>query len=193
MRLFLAGPLPNALQAAVFSALAPARRAAPQARWVRPGQLHLTLAFFGETETSRVPSLVDALREVAARHPAPVLGLQGAGCFGRPHQPHVLFAELTGELDALRALASDVRATVGASLLEEASGAPFQPHLTLARARSRQGDGALSRCRRALRGQAFGGFVLERMVLYQSELQPSGAKHTPLADFALGDSAAAHP
>ncbi len=193
MRLFLAGPLPAALQAAVFSALAPARRAASQARWVRPGQLHLTLAFLGETQSSHLPSLVEALRAVAPRHPPPMLGLQGAGCFGRPHQPNVLFAELSGDVDAFSALAADVRGAVGPSRLEEPTREPFHPHLTLARARSRQGDAALSRCRRALREQAFGAFVLDRMVLYQSELVPSGSLFTPLLELPLGSAAAAHP
>jgi RNA 2',3'-cyclic 3'-phosphodiesterase len=193
LRLFLAGPLPDEVQAALFSALAAARRAASQARWVRPGQLHLTLAFFGETEASQLPSLVDALRAVAPRHPAAMLGLKGAGCFGRRHQPNVLFAELAGEVDALRALEADVRGILGPLRGEEAAGPAFRPHLTLARARSRQGDMALSRCRRALQGQPLGAFVLDRMVLYQSQLLPGGAVYTPLLELPLGSAASAHP
>lgn len=193
LRLFLAGMLPDALQAAVFSALAAARRAACQARWVRPGNLHLTLAFFGETKSSDVPSLVDALREVAPRHGSSVLGLQGVGCFGRPHQPSVLFAELTGAVEALRTLEADIRRAVGPSRLPNAKEQAFHPHLTLARARSRQGDAALSRCQRALRDQGFGVFVLDRLSLFNSELLSTGSLYTPLAEFPLAGADAAHP
>lgn len=194
MRLFFAGPLPDGLQAALFETLTSARRAAAQARWVRPGQLHLTLAFFGETDASHVPRLVEALASVSARHPPASLVLKGIGSFGRPRAPTVLFAELDGNLTELRALEADVRATLGPLGLGEGQKArAFHPHLTLARARSRQGDAALSRCQRALRQQALGAFRLERMVLLQSELLPTGPTYTPLADFPLGSPAAAHP
>jgi RNA 2',3'-cyclic 3'-phosphodiesterase len=195
LRLFLAGPLPDDLQSSLFLALAGARRAASQARWVRPGQLHLTLAFLGEQEASAVPLLVNALRPVGTRHGPLLLGLQGAGCFGRPHAPNVLFAELGGDVAALRALAADVRAALGTLLPlgEESAAEAFHPHLTLARARGRYGDAALSRCQRALRDRSLGAFVLERVALYRSELLATGSRYTELADFPLGISANAHP
>jgi RNA 2',3'-cyclic 3'-phosphodiesterase len=193
LRLFLAGPLPEALQADVFAALTAARRAASQARWVRPGQLHLTLAFLGETDGAQVPSLVEALRLVGPRHQGPMLGLRGAGCFGRPEKPDVLFAELTGDVGLLRALEADVRGALGPWRPPDATGRAFHPHLTLARARSRQGDASLGRCQRALRAQVLGAFLLERLVLFRSELVPTGSRHTPVAEFPLGGSAAAHP
>jgi RNA 2',3'-cyclic 3'-phosphodiesterase len=191
LRLFLAGPLPEAFQVDVFAALTAARRAASQARWVRPGQLHLTLAFLGETDGAQVPSLLEALRPLGPRHRGLMLGLQGAGCFGRPQTPDVLFAELAGDVAGLRALEADVQGALGP--WRSADGRRFYPHLTLARARSRQGDAALLRCQRALRAQALGAFLLERLVLFRSELLPTGSRHTPLAEFPLGAAAAAHP
>ena len=58
MRLFLAGPLPDAVQAEVQTAVESVWRAARQVRWVPPGQLHLTLAFLGEQSPSALPALV---------------------------------------------------------------------------------------------------------------------------------------
>ena len=193
MRLFLACPLPDDVQSALFLALTGPRRAASQARWVRPGQLHLTLAFLGEREASAVPLLVEALRPVGTRHVPLLLGVKGAGCFGRPHSPNVLFAELGGDVAALCSLAADVRAALGTLPFgDESAAQPFHPHLTLARARGRGGDAALSRCRRALRDRALGAFVLERLALYRSELLATGRRYTELADFPLGASASAH-
>ena len=193
MRLFLAGPLPDALQAEVFSLLTAARRAAPQARWVRPGQLHLTLAFLGELEASLVPALLEALQPVALRHGAVQLWLRGAGGFGRPRQPDVLYAGLAGDVEALRALQADVQQALRpwAAAATEAADSPFRPHLTLARARARHGDAALGRCMRSLREQLFGHFLLDKLVLFQSQLGPAGARHTPLAEFALASAAVA--
>jgi RNA 2',3'-cyclic 3'-phosphodiesterase len=186
LRLFLAGLLPEALQAAVFSALTAARRAACQARWVRPGQMHVTLAFFGETAAADVPSLTEAVRAVAPQHGPARLSLQGVGCFGRPHQPSVLFAELAGEVAALSALEADVRRAVGPVRRATAAEQAFHPHLTLARAQGRHGDAALARCLRALRAQGFGDFVLDRLSLLESRLLPTGSLYTPLSEFPLG-------
>jgi 2'-5' RNA ligase len=122
------------------------------------------------------------------------LKLQGAGCFGRPHAPSVLFAELAGDVAGLLALEADVRATLATQRIGEGTPAEeFHPHLTLARARSRQGDAALSCCQRALRQKTLGAFVLERLVLYRSELLSTGSVYTELAHFPLGASPSAHP
>lgn len=187
MRLFLAGPLPEAVQAEVQAAVETVRRAACQVRWVAAGQLHLTLAFLGEVGPPALPPLVDALRAVVPRHHRLELILRGSGCFGRPRQPQVLFAEVAGDLQALTALASDVRAALGVLLAPPAQGTalPFHPHLTLARARARHGDAALAVCQRALRDRLLGAFLLDRLVLFQSEPQGGGRAHTPLAEFPL--------
>jgi 2'-5' RNA ligase len=191
LRLFLAGAPPEDMQSAIFEALQGERRAASQARWVRPGQLHLTLAFFGETDAQQVPSLVEALGPLGLRHRPIRLRLQGAGCFGRPHAPSVLFAELAGEVEALLALEGDVRATLNVQRPPEAD--EFHPHLTLARARSRQGDAALSCCQRALQKRALGSFVMERLVLYRSELLPTGSVYSEVAHAPLRAPAEAQP
>ena len=195
MRLFVAGLLPDALQSRVYDALAAARRAATQARWVRPAQLHLTLAFLGELPGPTVPSLVEALQGVSTRHTALQLWLRGAGCFGRPHQPEVLYAELVGEVAGLTTLREEVQAALGPWLPKAGGGRTpvFRPHLTLARAGGRHGDAALGRCARALREQVLGTFLLERFLLFSSEPTPGGARHTALAEFALGPAASAHP
>ncbi len=189
MRLFLAGPLPEALQAELFSLLTAARRAASQARWLPPGQLHVTLAFLGELEGAVVPGLVEALGPLALRHRPVQLWVRGAGSFGRPRRPDVLYAGLVGDLEGLGALQADIQQTLRpwASPTTEA----FRPHLTLARARGRQGDGALGRCVRSLREQLFGHFPLDKLVLFQSQLGPGGARHRPLAGFALANAAVA--
>ncbi len=191
MRLFLAGPLPEALQGELFSLLTAARRAASQARWVPPGQLHVTLAFLGELDGSVVPGLVEALGPLALRHGPVQLWVRGAGSFGRPRHPDVLYAGLVGDVDGLQVLRADIQQTLRpwASPTTEAVGSTFHPHLTLARARGRHGDGALGRCVRSLREQLFGHFQLDKLVLFQSQLGPGGARHRPLAEFALANAA----
>jgi len=191
VRLFLAGPVPEQLQASLLARLEPLRRAAPQIRWVLAGQLHLTLAFLGEVGPPSLPSVVERLRPMAGRHRPLTLTVQGVGCFGRPRRPTVLFAEIGGDRPALAALADEVRgALVPFSPRQEAAERPFHPHLTLGRARSRTGDASLLRCRAALVDLDLGSFPLRRLVLFESRLLATGAVHTELAEFPLGQAAA---
>ena len=193
MRLFVAALVPEVLQSNLFQTLQPARRAAAQARWVRPGQVHLTLAFLGEQPDTLLGVLLETLRPLGSRHRVLQLTLQGVGCFGRPRRPDVLYAGLSGEVEGLRALQADVQTTLEA-VCPRAEGAQpkaFHPHLTLARARGRHGDAALSRCQRALEERLGGAFSVDRVVLFQSQLGAGGALHTPLAEFPLSAEAPA--
>ena len=63
MRLFVALELPADLQRAVGELVSQHRPALPKARWVRPENLHLTLAFLGETATERLPDLEAAMAD----------------------------------------------------------------------------------------------------------------------------------
>jgi len=187
LRLFLAGPLPEQLESTLLARLAPLRRAAPQVRWVHPGQLHFTLAFLGEVPETSVASVVERLGPVAARHPALALAVRGAGCFGRPRRPTVLFAEVGGDRAGLASLADDVRAALAPELGTGGDAdRPFHPHLTVARTRLRQGDATLARCRAVLEDLDLGPFPLRHLVLFESQLRSGGAVHTEVAQFALG-------
>jgi 2'-5' RNA ligase len=141
--------------------------------------------FLGELEARAVPDLATAFSAVAHRHGPVALRVAGACTFGPPRRPRVLAAELTGDLQGLGDLFADATHEVH-HLVPIESDRPFRPHVTLARARSSHGDPLLGRCRTALNEALWGEFVLERLTLYRSELLASGAVHTALAAWLLG-------
>jgi RNA 2',3'-cyclic 3'-phosphodiesterase len=100
----------------------------PKARWVDPGNLHLTLRFIGEISEDAAADVDEALTRLRARRV--VLQLAGTGVFGgdRPRNLWV-GVERTPELVALRDKIE---------LALTRSGLPpeprkFSPHVTLAR------------------------------------------------------------
>lgn len=181
-RLFVAVEIPEASRRAIADALAP-WRADRSVRWARTDTWHLTLKFLGDTDDSVVPALIGALR--AAVEPfAPVpVALGGFGAFPPHGRPRVLWVGVGGDVPALAAIARAVDEVAGA-LGFPAEGRPYTPHLTVGRARedARGVLGAIG----AL--PSMGAFVVDRVVLFRSELAPDGARHTPLATFLLAGS-----
>ncbi len=101
-------------------------------RWVRPENIHITLKFLGETPADRQPQIEDALRAAAEGVASHELTLGELGKFGGRQNPRVLWVDVRGDVDALKALQKRVDAGI-AALGFPADERPFAAHLTLAR------------------------------------------------------------
>ncbi|HVP60110.1 MAG TPA: RNA 2',3'-cyclic phosphodiesterase [Myxococcaceae bacterium] len=184
MRLFLAGVVPESVKETLQAQLEPVRAATPQARWLPPESLHLTLVFLGSVPDPSVPALQQAFAGVCGRHRAISLTLSGVETFGPARSPRVLATTLGGDLVALHALIIDAR-QAAEPLVELEPERPFHPHLTVARARSARGDLLLGRCRMALGHALDGGFVLRDVALVRSDTLATGAVHTEFERWTL--------
>jgi 2'-5' RNA ligase len=159
----------------------------PDARWVPPEQLHLTVRFIGEVEGSVLLDVRDALGDVRA---APFdLRLRGMGHFPPRGRPSVLWAGVDGG-DGLRVLHDRVEAAVTrAGLPPEARN--FAPHVTMARLKGthprRVADYLTEHALFSV-----GPFAVESFHLYSSVLGPKGAAHTLEASYPLGTVPAPH-
>jgi RNA 2',3'-cyclic 3'-phosphodiesterase len=102
----------------------------PGARWVDPGNLHLTLRFIGEVDEGMASDIDEALSRVRARRF--ILQLTGTGVFGG-NRPHALWVgvERDPDLVALRDKIEHSLIRIGL----EPEGRKFAPHVTLARLR----------------------------------------------------------
>jgi 2'-5' RNA ligase len=108
------------------------RSGVPGAKWVDPGNFHLTLRFIGETGEDIAADIDDALSRLRVRRFT--LQIAGTGIFGGGDRPRSLWVgvERTSELVALRDKVE--QALVRAGLPPEPR--KFAPHVTLARLRN---------------------------------------------------------
>jgi 2'-5' RNA ligase len=107
----------------------------PGARWVDPGNLHLTLRFIGEIAEDRAADVDDALGQLKARRFT--LQLAGTGIFGG-NRPHTLWlgVERGPELIQLHDKIETALIRIGL----EPEPRRFAPHVTLARLREPMRD-----------------------------------------------------
>jgi RNA 2',3'-cyclic 3'-phosphodiesterase len=165
--------LPEAQRRRLGSYLTECAAAAPDFRWAPAPNLHLTLRFLGHIEASIGDGIADRLGGSA---PAGFeLELGSVGTFQRGRLVRVVWLGLRRGADQARALAAEVEvACTEAGLAAEARA--FQPHLTLARARAR--DGAVLPALAS--PPQLPAWRADELVLYRSRLGRGGSVYEPL-------------
>jgi 2'-5' RNA ligase len=190
LRLFVAIELPPDVRSALAETQLALQRSDPAAarlvKWVDVSSIHLTLKFLGDAPDTSLGALRSALARAAAGRPSLVLSLGQAGCFPNARQPRVLWVGVAGENERLASLQQAVEAQI-APLGFPTESRRFSPHLTLGRVRDDADAAARQRLGSALQSArvAPASFVASSISLMRSELRPSGAVYTRLAEAAL--------
>jgi 2'-5' RNA ligase len=180
VRLFVALEIPSAVRGNLASFVEQLRPLAPQARWVRPENLHVTLKFIGETR----PEKLDAIRAAlaAVRSPQDVtIDFLGLGFFPNEKHPRVFWAGIEASAN-LKTLAADIEAATE-KLGISPEKRPFSPHLTLARFEPPRLPEELRATIRENAAREFGSLAGKEFHLIESKLKPSGAEYTTLESF----------
>ncbi|OLC19079.1 MAG: 2'-5' RNA ligase [Chloroflexi bacterium 13_1_40CM_68_21] len=131
MRLFIAIPLPSDIAQRAFAVLPPTL---PGLRRVQPDNLHVTLAFLGETPESRLPDVAAAAEDAARAVRRFTLVFDRTGRFPERGRPRVLWLGFADGLPSVERLGEGVSRALRENALEFEDG-PLSPHLTLARVR----------------------------------------------------------
>lgn len=191
MRCFIALRLPQDVKNRLRVFIERTKPVCPSVKWVGPESLHLTLKFLGEVQDETLPEIKKALTKAAASHPAIGLQALGLGVFPNPNWPKVVWAGLVEPEggDKLQALQKGIE-----EALEPLGFNPekreFSPHLTIGRINARRGKPLplehLMREVQAREMEDFGSFEAREIVLFKSDLNPSGAVHTALFKTPLG-------
>jgi 2'-5' RNA ligase len=152
---------------------------------VSPEKIHLTLKFFGNVEESRIDSISKSIEE-PIRNTLPFsLKVRGIGVFPNLRNPRVIWMGLLDARDVLTSLQKQIEAQLE-RIGFQPEDRPFQPHLTLGRMKSSRGREELVRQMEKHNEEEFGDLKVERVVLFKSDLRPSGPIYTPLTELRLG-------
>lgn len=157
-------------------------------RWVRPENIHITLKFLGETPADSLPQIEDALRAAAEGVAPHELKLGKLGKFGGRQNPRVLWVDVGGDVDALKALQKRVDARI-APLGFSTDERPFAAHLTLARVPqdlARKVARPLTEAVEAVKVPDT-PIPVREVVLMRSELRPGGPVYTRLCGVEFGN------
>ncbi len=194
VRLFIAVEIDGAIQEQVDRrVMQPLRKQFPEASWVRPGNLHLTLKFLGDTPASKIRSMAAALGEAVAKFPPFHVTLGGVGAFPSLQRPRVIWLGMRGDGAARCASLAAIVDEVTAGFDFERESRKYRGHVTLARVR-RQGQGldaSVEKRRRdglaaVHRHTTAWRLPVTHVCLVMSELSSEGSHYTTLARCPLG-------
>jgi 2'-5' RNA ligase len=180
VRLFIAIEIPQTIRSTFATLLKEFRAIAPQVKWVRAENLHVTLKFLGETDSAKLGALQNVLSAVCSGEPVG-LEFRGLGFFPNEKRPRVFWAGMEASPN-LKTLAADIdQAThrLGYPLEER----PFTPHLTLARFQPPGIPPKLLQAIQVKSAQAFGSLRTGEFHLIESKLKPTGAEYTTVQTF----------
>jgi 2'-5' RNA ligase len=186
VRLFIAIEIPSEIRNTFATLLKEFRAIAPQLKWVRAENLHVTLKFLGETEAGKLSVLRNALSAVHSDQPVS-LEFRGLGFFPNEKRPKVFWAGMDSSPN-LKTLARDIDAATQ-RLEFPVEQRLFAPHLTLARLALSGIPPKMLEAIQEKNTQSFGSLQTGEIHLIESKLKPIGAEYTTLQSFRFASEA----
>ena len=185
IRSFLSIELPKPILKKIEEVQGDLRSTHADVRWVNPEKIHLTLKFFGNIEESRIDPIFKSIEE-PIRNTLPFsLKVQGVGAFPNLKNPRVIWMGLVDGREILVSFQKQIE-TQFEEIGFQSEDRPFHPHLTLGRMKSSRGKEELVGRMERHKEEEFGDLQVERMVLFKSDLRPTGPIYTPLRELRLG-------
>ena len=177
VRAFVALELDAALHERLERLVEELRPKVPGLRFGPVGNAHLTMRFLGPSSASALERIATALGPAAAACPPAAVPVTGLGTFPPHGAPRVLWMglDLPASMRTLQAACESAARAAGF----DAEARAYQPHLTLGRWRERAARPALPEV------EPFATRI-ERLIVFRSDLKPTGAVHTPLHILDLG-------
>lgn len=184
-RVFTAIEIPKAAKNAVGAHISGLRREFPDspAKWVHPEKLHLTLRFIGNATDETIANLISAQSAVASCAGRFTIELSGTGVFPRTKSAKVLWIG-TDERPDIADIKSELDEELESYGIEKEL-RKYRPHLTIARLSTIRGCEDLVE-RHLEKGFGPVRFEVDRIVLFESTLQPEGPSYSVLHTATFG-------
>jgi len=153
------------------------------ASWSQTENIHLTLKFFGNIPTNKLPLISDAASRVANEFSPFQIGIGGTGVFPKPSRAQVLWIgvdDSSGRLSTLQQRLEEEFASEGFAKEDRA----YRPHLTIARIRRPEGARRLAETHLQMSFKQT-RMTVKEFVVFRSELSPKGSRYTAISRHTL--------
>lgn len=183
-RAFIAIDLPESIKSFLGDVQEALKWYGFRVKWVRPQNIHLTLKFLGDTAAADTDKIAEAMTLAAGKCPIVSLKAKGVGVFPNVRRPRVIWAGLNGQLETL----ANLQQTLDAGLADfgfARDTRAFKSHLTLGRAKGKIASDRMKAAIDKLEEFESESFETDQIILFKSELRPTGAVYTKVQAIAF--------
>lgn len=185
VRSFLAIELPGMILKRIEEVQGDLKSSHADVRWVSPEKIHLTLKFLGSIDESKIEPIIKSIAGPIHTTSPFSLKIRGMGAFPHFQNPRVIWVGMVDEKGVIASFQKELEKELR-KIGFEPEERPFHPHLTLGRMQSNRGREELIGRMEKYREEQFGDFQVEKVVLFKSDLRPSGPIYTLLKELGLG-------
>jgi 2'-5' RNA ligase len=152
-------------------------------KWTGIDNMHITLAFLGDTEIKMIKNIVSKLNNSCPAFGQFEITLRGAGAFKSINDPRILYAGIDHS-DSLIKLNKIIIGALRDSGYE-IEDRPFRPHLTFGRVKYIKDKQVLNKILDKYQDMVFQKVTANEVILFESILLRTGPVYKPLARFNL--------
>ena len=179
MRAFIAFKMPEEVIASLEDLQRALKQQGLKFSWVHPENIHLTLKFLGDISAEEIPAVKRVIQDVSLSQKGFSLEAKGLGVFPTVKKARVLWSGIHGDLKRL----GDFQANLDRALADmgiKPEKRSYRGHLTLGRIKEHVDGRALALAISRFGSFASPSFKAERLILFKSDLKPSGAVYQEL-------------
>lgn len=181
VRAFIACDIPDIILEKISSVQERLKGLDADVTWAKTGGIHITLKFLGAIEESYIDKVAAVIEEASEGQTPFEISIKGSGAFPNLKNARVIWIGVEDGAKALSKLQQGLDDRLK-GLGFEPEEREFRPHLTLGRVKGPRGKERLSAAVSELKEIEIGSFTVDRLILYKSELKPTGAVYAKLKE-----------
>jgi 2'-5' RNA ligase len=184
IRTFIAVEIPEAVRFAIGEIQEVLQSFKFNIKWVKPRSIHLTLKFLGNIDPAAVEAIDGVLQTTVESFEPFSIQAKDLGVFPGLMRPRVIWVGIAGQIDRLVGLQRNLDKNLN-DIGFARDKRPFKGHLTLGRVKGSIDARRMGRVLTRYSQFEAQPFTVGSLILYKSELHPTGAVYTKLLEIAL--------
>lgn len=184
LRSFIAVELPNEIHDSLQKLQNNLKDSMPDVRWVKYGNIHLTLKFLGDVEVSKIEKISKSIQYVADEFSPFTMSLAHIGAFPNFRKPSIIWTGVEEGAEKIIEIVEQIESSME-KLGFAREKRPFKPHLTIGRIRELKHPTIMAKSLENNEIGEIGKFMVEKLSLIKSQLDPSGSIYTTLSEALL--------
>ena len=152
-------------------------------KWVDPVNIHITLAFLGDTETKRIQDLAVILEKACTGFGQLAFSLTGTGLFKSGRDPRIIWTGIDNSGNLIKLNSKITDELKKSSFVTDSK--TYRPHLTIGRIKSVHDKDLLITTIERYRDMNLQLVKVTEITLFESVLKPSGPEYITLRSISL--------